>query len=344
MKRIVFPVLALLTLLIASCSEDFSTAAPYKTVTFIYGMLDMGDTAHYIRIEKAFLDQTQSALVLAKNPDSVFIPNLDVKVKVINGGILVNTITLSKVDLNNEGYPKDTSGQFFSSPNYAYKFKDALNPQYTYRLVVYNPNTGETDSAESPVISNDPNDFSIPYFQNTSSMIDIAQTTLSNNFNKVAGSVPPGAAMFEGIIRFHWKDKNNASGTETDQSADWNFANTNQASGIFQLTVSNLQFYSGIRNSLGTAPTGYGRELGNCDIIVWAGSQELYNYQVITSTQANSLTSDEVKPNYTNIKGKNVLGLFASRTMIKDLSVPFTQASLDSIRNNSITVPCNILP
>lgn len=344
MKKILLPLLLLFTLFAASCSEDFDTAAPYKNITVVYGMLDIRDTAHYIRIQKAFLDQNKSAVVMALEPDSLYYPNLDVKMKVLYNNAVINTIPLTRVDLNMEGYPKD-SGQFSHAVNYAYKFKNALSQYYTYRLVIYNPATGETDSSVTPVISNAPDTFRIPFFQNSSSMIDIAATGVSNTFNKASGAAPPNAIMFEGILRFHWIDVDNASGNQTNRYADWKFATTDIAAGTgnFQLKVSNKEIYSGIRNTIGVPETGHSIILGKTDIFVWTASQELFNYKVITETQSNSLTADEIKPNYTNIKGKNVLGLFASRTMVQDLAVPFTSLSIDSLKNNEITKPLNII-
>src|SRR5437764_4127391 len=56
---LLLPVLCLL----ASCSEDFTVGAPYKAITVVYGIMDVGDTAHYIRIQKAYYDENMSALV-----------------------------------------------------------------------------------------------------------------------------------------------------------------------------------------------------------------------------------------------------------------------------------------
>ena len=135
-----------------SCSEDFEVSAPYKNVTFVYGLMNMADTAHYIRIQKAFLDENKNAVEMAKISDSSFYNDLDVVVReVINGNVIKN-IPLSKVDLNLEGYPKDT-GSFFNSPNYAYKFKTVLQGgNAKYRLVITSPSLGFKDSSEISIL------------------------------------------------------------------------------------------------------------------------------------------------------------------------------------------------
>ena len=345
MKKIIFPVSALLVMLMVGCSEDFNVAAPYKPVTIVYGLLDMQDTAHYIRIEKAFLDENKSALVMSQIPDSNFFPVLDVKMKVVNGGAVTNIITLDKVDLNKEGYPKSDTGQFFTSPNYAYKFKGNLDKNSIYRLVIYNPATGETDSAQTPIISEDQNDdFIVPVFQSSSYAIDVSSTILARKFT-ISGTGPANAVMFQGIIRFHYEDKDLASGAVTRQYADWSFASaaTTTSPGNFQLSLPALDFYSGLRDAIGDAATGHGRYLDSSDIFIWAATPDVYTYQQVSITQGNSLTSDEIKPSYTNIKGKNALGLFAARAMIKDTTVGFSVSTIDSFENNPITLPCHIL-
>src|ERR1035437_8823834 len=68
-------------LLLSGCSQKFNTAAPYKNVTIIYGYLDMSDTSHYIRIEKAFSDQNKSAYTMVQIPDSSYYEHLNVRME-----------------------------------------------------------------------------------------------------------------------------------------------------------------------------------------------------------------------------------------------------------------------
>src|SRR6516164_7458325 len=108
MKKLIIPFIAMVSLfLLPGCSEKFNVAAPYKNITVIYGYLDMKDTAHYIRIQKAFLDQNKSAVTMAQTSDSNFYANLNVTIaKVSFNGATQGVIQLNRVDLNNEGYPK----------------------------------------------------------------------------------------------------------------------------------------------------------------------------------------------------------------------------------------------
>src|SRR5436190_179667 len=102
MKRFIFPFLAMATLFFTpGCSEKFDIGAPYKNITVVYAFLDQGDTAHYIRIQKAFLDQNKNALVMSTNPDSNFYAKLNVKIVRLRYGTtdVVDSFHLTRVNL-----------------------------------------------------------------------------------------------------------------------------------------------------------------------------------------------------------------------------------------------------
>jgi hypothetical protein len=98
MKKILLSALGLASVIgVTSCSEDFKIAAPYKNIMVATGLLNMGDTAHYIRIQKAFMDENKSAIDMAKVSDSSFFAPgvLDVSIKEFNlNNSLLNTTPL----------------------------------------------------------------------------------------------------------------------------------------------------------------------------------------------------------------------------------------------------------
>lgn len=295
---------------LSGCSEKIEVAAPYKDYTVVAGLLDMDDTAHYIRIQKAFLDGSKSAVDMAKEVDSNFYAQIDVKIKVLSSGSLIDTITPVRVDLNSEGYSKE-DGTFFTSPNYAYKFTDALNPAYRYRLVITHAN-GDVDSAETAIINTDPAIFDVARFSDSAYKLDFKDTSASRQFS-LGGRVPPAAieGVIEGIIRVRWTE----DGSPVQHSADWRFASVTVPSNSsgFNLVSKNVEFFAFLHSALGIAPAGKARRMGLSDVIIYAGTKDLIQYQIITQAQSVGLTSSEIKPSFTNIKGKNVLGLFTSR-------------------------------
>jgi hypothetical protein len=317
--------------LLASCSEDFEVAAPYKPVTVIYGLLNASDTAHYIRIQKAFLDENKSAFDLAKIPDSNFYASLTVHLKEFSGGSLRSDEILPRVDLNGEGFPKDT-GIFFNAPNYAYKSRRTLVPGNTYRLVVSNAATGEVDSAETPIIGTARTEFLVNEFYSSYELSFPA----SRDDNPFA-LTPQGsdkAYIFEGIIRFHYV--NRIGNVETSDSVDWNFATTSREESPMLLRTTQRSFYTFLKSAIRPAPANVTRYMDSADIFVWAGGKTMSDYLKINNAQGG-ITADQIKPIYTNIKGANVYGLFSTRTRLALYKVPINDITLDSLIKSPIT-------
>lgn len=330
---------------LVSCKNKFEVAAPYKNITVVYGLLDMVDTAHYIRIEKAFMDNNLSAFEMAKVPDSSFYRNLTVTMKVLNdAGSLVGSYTLPRVDLTAEGYPKD-SGAFFQTPNYAYKFKSTLNPDYRYRLVMYNGETGQTDSAETPVLDANPANFGLLEWKVATQIISFSREYTADGdkfFEKMyQAALPKNAALAQLYLRFNWTDSNIATGVSQRHSADFS-GFYSDASNPAVIKVRNRDIYDFLKKTLGepTSASQY-RYFDSCDMILYIAGEEYKRYQELNSN-LGGLTSSEVKPQYTNIKGKDVLGLFSTRAHVQRLQIPISGDTRDSIALNPRTANLNI--
>jgi hypothetical protein len=341
--------------LLPGCSEKFDVAAPYKNITIIYGFLDMADTAHYIRIQKAFLDQEKSALSMAQEADSNFYASLNVSIaRVTFSGVKHDVIPLQRVDLNAEGYPKQ-SGAFFNSPNYAYKFKDLLDPQYIYRIIVSNPVTGEVDSAEAPIIDDlHSSVFNIDVIDDVDlnrGGLDFESTLSFKNFEFVAAYAPPSNFSFQGqgspvsiaqsVFRFYWTDSNMLSGAKTNHFGDFFAGNKTIGGNQFNYKILNNELYAGIRNALGPAPANTARLLGRVELFVYLGTPDYSNYEQTSLIKGTGLTGNDIQPVYTNIKGANVLGLFTSRGVRSGL-ITITGNTIDSLIVSPLLQQANI--
>ncbi|MEI6749039.1 MAG: hypothetical protein WCM93_07755, partial [Bacteroidota bacterium] len=87
-----------LIVLMTSCKTDFDVISEWKDITVVYGLIDQTDTAHLIRINKAFLGPGNALHYAAIEDSSSYGNNLEVKLN----DILFDTTTM---------YPKD-SGVF----------------------------------------------------------------------------------------------------------------------------------------------------------------------------------------------------------------------------------------
>ena len=330
MKKILLSFLLLSSALVLhSCSEDFKVAAPYKDVSVIYGLLDMRDTAHYIRIQKAFLDETKSAIDMAKVADSNYYKTLDVKMKELSGANVISTTNLERVNMADEGYPKDT-GAFFSSPNYAYKFKRQLNPSYRYRLVVLNPATGDADSSEINIL--DSNDLKVSWRPN---FIFANTVPAATAVYQIFANPTANVKYIEGIVRFHWIDSNLLTGEQIDDSADYLF--DSKAPDGKPLQAAHASVYTFLKDQMGTPPANIVRLMDSVDFFFYGAGVDFYNYIVTTQLQSGGLTADQIKPLYTNISGKDVYGIFSTRTFASKYDVPIDDITIDSLKVNPIS-------
>lgn len=330
--------------LMSSCSTDFEVNAPYRPYTIVYGLLDMADTAQYIRIQKAFLDEHLSSIDMAQTNDSSYYDPaiLSVHLKEMNNGVVLNDYVLDRVDLADEGYPKNVPGSF-SGPNknYAYKYKGPLSYLNSYRLVITNSKTGEVDSAETAVILNQrtPQPFGFTS-QQFNDITRIAFSAPGKNVFTLQSNIPSNAGMTEAVLRMHWVNK---TGTvQQNDSADYLIpANAFKSSNViavydpYQIDIQNF-----LKSAVGPASAGTERYLDSTDIYVWAGAVEYTTYVTVNNAQGG-LTSDQIHPTYTNIKGRNVLGLFSSRTFIVRRNIGPTYPSLDTLMNKESLKPLN---
>jgi len=332
--------------LVTGCSEKFNIAAPYKNYTVIYGLLDMVDTAHYIRIQKAFSDQSKSALVMAQNPDSNFNIGINVRIERFDysgSGVVHDTIHLNRVDLNLEGYPKQP-GIFFDAPNYAYKFINKLDPYYLYRLVVTNPLTGETDSADAPIISNGIDSiFSVELLDNvfadpSFTAINSQEPTIieGDYSNPVPGFTFEGHATPAGIgqvvIRFNWTDSNNLTNAKTPHYADFFLPYVAPASD-FEYKLTHMALYSEIYGSMGRAPANIYRLIDRCDLTAYFSTFDYSNYIEQSALLGVGLTGSTIEPLPNNIKGKAAVGIFTSWA-VRTGKVSISPETIDSLISN----------
>jgi hypothetical protein len=356
MKKLFSPIVLLMAIVvIAGCSTKFNIGAPYKNVTVVYGFLDASDTAHYIRIQKAFLSQNQSAITMAQTADSSFYANLDVRINRINAvtGAFYDTIHLNRVDLDLEGYPKQP-GAFFTAPNYAYKFKNQLDSNYFYQLEITNLATGAIDSSDAvgaAVIDTSRSVFTINQLDvigfNLGGM-DFATTGANDQGVTIQGAYAPAdpleanpVSIVQAVITFNWYDSNVVTKTVTPNSYAYNLGYSNYGSNGIYYNPYNLTLYQALFTGMGVAPANIYRLLDRCDITVYASTNDFSLYEQAALTQGTGLTGSDIEPEYTNIKGANTLGLYTSRGFRTGL-ITITPDTIDSLIASPYMKPTNI--
>jgi len=325
-----------LLLFFSSCSTDFSVTTSWKDITIVYGLLDASDTAQYIKVGKAFLDPSTSALTIAKNPDSLYYQNLSVELQEYSNGNLVNIIELEKVDGNEEGLVKDT-GIFADAPNILYKTTEPLNQNDSYTLVVTEPDNGKQITSTTQVVDN---------FQVLTPTPSIKINFLPGLTYKVNWSSAQDGKIYDLIIRFHYTEINVSDPSQQEKKyVDWlvfsNYRTASTEGGIpvTPFTIQNDNFYAFLNFAIHDDINVH-RVMDSCDFMFSVGGEELDTYNQVSIAQ-QGLTSGQVLPTYSNID--NGLGLFSSRFHKTVANIQIDPRTIDSIACNSLTHHLNFL-
>jgi hypothetical protein len=347
-----------LLLAATGCSQKFKTAAPYKNITIIYGLIDMRDTAHYVRVEKAFSDQDKSSFTMAQIPDSNFYSSISVRIERYDFSYnLRDTVHLNRVDLNLEGYPKQP-GIFYTAPNYAYKFTTLLDPHSLYRLVVTNLATGVTNYADAPIIDNTndsifstfPVDYPSPGIDFSSTVTIDPYKITGNYISRVPeysfnGQSDP-VSVAQAVIRFNWVDSNLLTHSVTDQHYDdylpYIIPTLAYPGASFEYDIHNLELYTALYMGMGAAPPDICRLISRCDFAVYLSTSDFLLYQQSTFAQNTGLTGGYIQPIVTNIKGPDALGLFTSRAF-QTAKVIIGYTTIDSIMHSPMFRNANVV-
>jgi len=129
-----------------ACKNDVQLNAAYKEIIVVYGLLDINDSVHYIRIQKAFQNTGTTAQSIAQKPDSLYFDSLLVT---------ITDLTTNKIDtLTKETSIIKDSGYFQNKVNILYRFSDPLFATHRYRLDVKNIYTGNRASSITSVVGN----------------------------------------------------------------------------------------------------------------------------------------------------------------------------------------------
>lgn len=320
MKKLTF-IIAISLVLLYSCSNEFVLTEDWKDITIVHGLLDASDTAQYIRVEKAFLDENTSAYILAQEADSLFYKNVTVTLQEIpqSGGSGGSFNVLTRVDANLEGYQKE-SGIFATSPNYVYKFNGTLKPTSTYKIIVERAD-GEKVEATTGVIGN---------FGVTFPLTDYKMRFASGREQQFRWNSDTDAASYDVVLRIHYTEApaNNLTNT-TNKFLDWvMFENVQKTgTGLVLQTVDGAEFYKFMQGKLEVGD--FARELLTMDLLVYAGGEELNNY-INAGLVSSGLTSAETLPTYTNIS--NGLGVFSTRYTEKVIGLEALSTVKDTLR------------
>lgn len=329
-KKIYNSLFIIVLFALSSCSNDFDLIADWEDIPVVYGFISIADTAHYIRLEKAFLDPEISPLKLAQIPDSIYYP--DAKVKLVKTADNREYI-FTKVDGNLEGYQRE-SGIFVDAPNWLYKLKteglDTLSPDTEYQLIINRSEDTEPITATTELITEI--NISIPPELSSLSFTNINNGTPLNpkvrwSYNK------ENTAVFNVNLTFFYEET--IDGITQNKSFIWPLAKNLRANGTLPLETVEIDskgFFLTVASNIEEKLTAT-RKFLYLELEVLAGGPAFRDY--LDFNQANiGLTSSQVIPNFTNMSLG--YGMFTSVfTVSQNNSI--NDRALDSLRRGQYT-------
>lgn len=328
MNKLIPALISVFAILFASsCNNDINTNAPAKEIMVVYSLLNTNDTVHYVRVNKAFLTQGESALEVAKDNNIIYFDSIEVKIEEYDVGtstpIFRTSYTLQK-DLS---IAKDT-GIFSNYPNVLYSLKQHLNENYMYRIVITNKLTGNIAIAETRLVHN-------PTLSNPSLVTNLylIDPTRNLSFSWTGGK---NAKVYDMNLRFYWDEYDSATNQIIDSNVfiDWGVVGDKQISisGQIRNNVPAKNFYSFLASRL-PHQIGKYRVPKKIDFVYWAADDEFFLYRRVNTPSVGIV---QAKPEYTNISNGN-FGIFASRNRFVIPNVSVSDKTITFLRTNTDT-------
>lgn len=309
--------------LLSSCKKELNLNADWEDVTIVYGILNQLDSVHYIKITKAFLGPG-NALQYAQIPDSSnYTMKLNVTLEAWSGNNLVAIYPFDTTTIHD----KD-SGVFYFPNQLLYINDSILNPDYSYKLMIVNPETQEVISSQTPLIK--PFHVEKPFaYQSVS--FDAGKNS------KVEWTSAEGGKRYQVIVRFFYQETSIPNPSQSvEKYVDWlivpgKLAKSDAGGESLDAAYSNDGFYALLHTQLDVDPD-LERAARKLQYFFIVAANDLNTY-IEVSQPSNSIIQE--KPSFSNIE--NGLGLFSSRFVQVIDSISLSQRTITEIRENPLT-------
>ena len=315
MNKITFSTLLLATIILFSCETKVDINADYKDITIVHAAIDPNDTEHYVKINRAFLQDGVSATNLAANSDNFNYPagELSVIVQEIhstNGNVLKTYNLVRTVDKILK-----IPGIFDNDSNVLYEFTEAsIKRDNAYRIKIYNNKLDKEITSETQIVGT--NTVTIPtlnqkiaFWNGDVGSGDYLSRSISFTTGKNIGRV-------EARLVFNYVDHftdtilyPSISRRIVMPLGEKKTINSSTGNEVLEWTMEGATFFSNVTaNTPTTLDFLSHREIGNVSMEFIVTGTEL---NIFMEVNAPSNNVNQEKPAYTNIN--NGLGVFSSR-------------------------------
>lgn len=303
-------IFCILYFLLFGCKNDFKLNSSWEDNTIVYGVFDINDSIHYLRIQKAFLGEG-NMLKMAKIEDSSsYFNNLEVKIKEIKNGNVVKTIYFDTVHCYNK---KD--GIFYNDKQILYMCKCKLNNSL-YNLYIKNLNTSKIVTSQVYILDDlQINEYSLPE-SNFNCDLTYKKDTVLNIYENLTASIGfhkvHNSYKYYLKLRFYYDELNTVTNIKQSKYVDLDIGtlinSENNSNDNLYFILTKEIFWKNLKQNIKEDVL-----LKRYDInIEYIFSVSNYDYELYTNYQSfNKKGLSSYTEPYTNIN--NGRGLLTSR-------------------------------
>lgn len=310
------------SIIFTSCNNKLEVNGESAAKVVVYGLLNYGDTAHYLKIYKTFISE-ENLYVAAQNQDNYLLyDSIEVSLIETIGGAYTRTLMFSTTT----EVPKDSG--IFTNPNnptnqVLYVNRDVLVPTATYELQVKNRYSGKLMASSMSALPYPKTYITSPTNEYINNPLRITQSS-QLDFTPANGSIKINMPMinalrYEAYYEFYYWEK------PYNTAPDWTLHGpikiyvgkvaVSETATSFSFNWSPKSFFTMLLSRIphldGSDPIV--RKCGPVYLSVWGAGPDYSNY--ITNATESSSSIIEERPISTNVN--NGLGLFSSRYCVK---------------------------
>ena len=325
-SRYIFIIAIAIIAFATSCDNDVDINDDYKEIPVVYGLLDLSETQHFVKITKAFQTEGNVYVAATDISKSQYNPkDLKMYFEVYNSSntwikdISLDTVLITNKDSGAFYYPKQIL--------YATEKNVTLNQDYKYKLVVELLQSGKNVKSETELVG----DFSILKPRAIMKTIDFSgkYPTTVEWHSTVNGK------LYQLVIRYFYTEIP-SSGSAVSHHIDWvmppQVSEHTDGTEKISLEYAGLAFYELLASKIALPDAGMKRYSDSVQYIITVAHE---NFAVYLDVNKPSSSIVQERPVYTNIS--NGVGLFSSRYNKTRDFVGLTTQSLDSLYNGSKT-------
>lgn len=322
-KRIIFPLISLIILLMSSCKNEVDIFLEGNETTAVYGYIDCGADTNYLKITKSFIG---NATELAPQYSA---SNYDYKLDVKLVGKFAKSpghVTSIILDTTSVFKPYDPDGLFYSGRDQVlYYTTEKFLENEKYQLIITRKD-GETITSEIETISG----FTLRRPMNNISF----ESDYSNQIQWSTNIPLDLAAYYEVVGYFHYKEINAEGSTDTIRHTMKWFMGSGTGEELYNSADKRLfvnytpsTFYTKLlaTDNIANNQSDYVQRFSEgFEIVITATGDELYNYILIQNSGSAIIDT----PEYTNIE--NGIGIFSSRSVYSK-TLPLNDQTLNTL-------------